>query len=41
VCEGVICKGGTGHRLWMGKIKTLAYLEELKRRFKDKWKMYE
>ena len=28
--EGVICKGGRGHSLWMCKIKSLAYLRTLK-----------
>jgi hypothetical protein len=40
VDEGVIVKGGTGHDLWMRKVKTLAYLEELKTRFPEigkKW----
>ncbi len=39
VHEGVICKGGDGfkHTLWMRKIKTWAYLEELKRRAGDEW----
>jgi hypothetical protein len=40
VKEGVVCKGGSGHDLWMRKIKTLAYLEELKKRFHDKWERY-
>jgi hypothetical protein len=35
VFEGIVCKGGSGHKLWMRKIKTLAYLEELKKRFQD------
>lgn len=35
--EGVICKGGSGHKLWMCKIKTLHYLEKLKVIKKDKW----
>jgi hypothetical protein len=35
VKEGVVAKGGTGHDLWMRKIKTLQYLEELKTRFPD------
>lgn len=28
--EGVIVKGGTGHKLWMVKIKTMTYLAKLK-----------
>lgn len=35
--EGVVCKGGSGHKLWMAKIKTLAYLEKLKTRKGDDW----
>ena len=30
-------KGGTGHKLWMCKIKTNVYKEELKTRLGDKW----
>jgi hypothetical protein len=40
VFEGVVCKGIKGnspHGLWMVKIKTLKYLNELKRRFSDDW----
>ena len=37
VVEGVVCKGGSGHGLWMRKIKTLAYLERLKNRFPGDW----
>ncbi len=40
VNEGVICKGGEGHNLWMCKIKTKTYLEELKKRFAEKWQFY-
>lgn len=39
VKEGVIAKGGSGHTLWMRKVKTLAYLHELKTRFAD-WQKY-
>ncbi len=38
--EGVIIKGLDGkppHGIWMAKIKTLAYLEELKKRFAADW----
>ncbi len=41
--EGVIVKGGTGHGLWMRKVKTLRYLEALKTRFPEigkKWEDY-
>lgn len=38
VAEGVIAKGGTGgHDVWMCKIKTLAYLERLRRSFAERW----
>jgi hypothetical protein len=30
VNEGVVIKGGQGHDLWMGKVKTRAYLDKLK-----------
>lgn len=35
--EGVICKGDDGHNLWMAKIKTSRYLQELKRRRPKDW----
>lgn len=38
--EGVICKGGKNHDLWMCKIKTNAYLKRLKETFHDKWEDY-
>lgn len=41
VFEGVIAKGGNGanHNLWMRKVKTWAYLEELQKRYEN-WKEY-
>lgn len=38
--EGVVCKGGKGHKLWMCKIKTYDYLERLKKHFASDWKKY-
>ena len=35
--EGVVCKGGERHNLWMTKIKTLNYLEKLKNNYKKEW----
>lgn len=35
--EGVICKGGSGHDLWMSKIKTLSFLERLKKDYQKEW----
>jgi len=40
VYEGVVCKGGSGHKLWRCKIKTKVYLEELKRRFSEDWEQF-
>ena len=40
VFEGVVCKGGTGHKLWMRKIKTDAYIAELKKRWGQEWEQY-
>ena len=43
VVEGVVCKGCVGnspHGLWMRKIKTQTYIEELKRRFNKDWEQY-
>jgi hypothetical protein len=38
--EGVMCKGGSGHDLWMCKIKTLEYLDRLKTFFGNNWQEY-
>ena len=38
VDEGVVCKGGSGHKLWMAKIKTNAYRERLRQVYEDRWK---
>ncbi len=38
--EGVICKGGERHKLWMAKIKTLKYLERLKEKFGQNYNQY-
>lgn len=40
VREGVVCKGGSGHGLWMCKIKTLKYKEELTKRFQGDWQKF-
>jgi hypothetical protein len=40
VDEGIVCKGGSGHKLWMRKIKTQAYIDRLKSSFGDDWKRY-
>jgi hypothetical protein len=40
VVEGVIVKGGTGHSLWMRKVKTAAYKQRLKELFKTDWEKY-
>lgn len=40
VFEGVVCKGGSGHKTWMCKIKTFAYRDELKKRYQDQWSRY-
>lgn len=40
--EGVVCKGGgnkSPHDIWLCKIKTFAYLEELKKRFEN-WQIF-
>lgn len=38
--EGVICKGGSGHGLWMCKIKTNRYKEKLKLVYEADWLKY-
>lgn len=35
--EGVMCKGGSGHKFWMCKIKTLEYLKKLKELYAERW----
>lgn len=40
VPEGVICKGGKGHNLWMCKIKTQNYLDQLKENLGESWEKY-
>lgn len=40
VFEGVVVKGGERHKLWMRKIKTNKYLEELRRVFGVGWQDY-
>ena len=38
--EGVVCKGGTGHKLWMRKVKTHRYMAELQKRFGKDWEKH-
>src|SRR5262249_51753408 len=33
--EGVVCEGGEGHRRWMAKVKTDAYLQRLRAFFRE------
>lgn len=40
VPEGIVCKGDKGHNLWMAKIKTERYKEELKKRYQVDWEKY-
>jgi hypothetical protein len=40
VREGVIIKGGQGDWLWMCKVKTLAYQQNLKRSFGERWQEF-
>lgn len=35
--EGIVCKGGTGHDLWMCKVKTARYKEALKTLYEADW----
>lgn len=37
--EGVICKGGSGHKLWLCKIKTNAYFARLQDRCPATWQL--
>ncbi len=38
--EGVICKGGEGHKLWMAKIKTWDYLKKIQKVFGTGYSQY-
>ena len=38
--EGIVCKGGSGHDLWMCKVKTENYKTELRKRFEIDWEKY-
>lgn len=38
--EGVVCKGGSGHRLWMCKIKTERYKAALRELYEADWEKY-
>lgn len=38
--EGVICKGGSGHKIWMAKIKTQQYYDKLKEVYQDNWAQF-
>jgi hypothetical protein len=40
VPEGIVCKGGKGHNLWMCKIKTERYKSELRKRYEVDWEKY-
>jgi hypothetical protein len=40
VPEGIICKGENGRNLWMAKIKTERYREELRKRYRMDWEKY-
>ena len=40
VAEGVVCKGGETGDTWMVKIKTNAYMQQLKESFASDWENY-
>lgn len=40
VDEGVVCKGGKGHKLWMRKVKTEAYKKKLKEFHGERWEEF-
>ena len=40
VPEGVVVKGGSGHNIWMAKIKSLKYKEALKELYEHDWMKY-
>lgn len=38
--EGIVCKGGSGKDLWMCKIKTSKYRDELRKRYEADWEKH-
>ena len=40
IWEGVVCKGGSGHQLWMAKIKTDAYRRALQELYAGEWEKF-
>jgi hypothetical protein len=40
ICKGTQTKGSFRGKVWMCKIKTVAYLDRLKNRFGDDWVKY-
>jgi hypothetical protein len=38
--EGVVCKGGEGHKIWMAKIKNWAYLKKIQKFFGSSYGKY-
>lgn len=38
--EGVVVKGGSGHKRWMTKIKTKAWVEKVKNLYPSTWNQY-
>ncbi len=40
VVEGVVCKGGDRHKLWMMKVKTMAYLAKIKATYQAGWEKF-
>lgn len=40
VNEGVVFKGGSGHKIWRTKIKTNTYLQKLKETYAEGWESY-
>ena len=37
IWEGVVCKGGDSHELWMAKVKTYQYRDELQKLYSGNW----
>jgi hypothetical protein len=38
--EGVVCKGGEGHKLWMVKVKTAQWIAAVKRKYPSNWQEF-
>lgn len=38
--EGIVAKGGSGHKIWMRKVKTFSYLKKIQQVFETGWQNF-